>query len=131
MRDILEYHDRKHFSTRRVLMVVRGHLNVGIDLKDNPRPSIDERTREVTVSLPHAAILDVVQEDPLIYDVRQGLFNRFSLEDASWLHHSTDSALRVAGAQVGIAEHADSNAAQTLRALLQRDGYAVKVAFRD
>jgi hypothetical protein len=130
VRDVFEYHDTRHFSTRRVLLIVSGHLNFGMDLKGNPPPEIDDRAKTISVSLPHAKILDVVQDDLVYYDVHQGLFNRFALGDAAWLQHSADSTLRAAGTQLGITEHADSSAAETLRALLKREGYTVNVIFR-
>jgi hypothetical protein len=135
VQDIIEYDNTRRIlgvlkSQKRVLVVVRGHVNLGIDL-DSLAPTFDNVAKTASVTVPHARLLDAVQDaPPHYYDVHTSLFNRFTTRDAELIQGAADSALRAVATQGGVLQQADSGLKRTLMVLLGRYGYALHVTFQ-
>jgi hypothetical protein len=135
VQDIIEYDNTRRIlgvlkSQKRILVVVRGHVNVGIDL-DGVSPAFDNAAKTASVAVPHARLLDVVQDaPPRYYDVHTSLFNRFTPKDAELIQATADSALKALGTQRDILQQAASGVKRTLTSLLRGYGYTLEVTFQ-
>lgn len=75
-------HDFMHTwagSTKRMRLHGTFNVKAGFDLRDNL--SIDVREKEVVVTLPHATILTVEQQQVDVMEFENGYWNRISAED--------------------------------------------------
>jgi hypothetical protein len=136
VQDIVTYDNtRRHLggifkSQKVILVVIRGHVNFGIDLS-SLSPTFDAAAKTATVSVPHATMLDAALDTvPRYYDVKRSMFNSFTEADASRIQGAVDSALKAVGSQAHLVQQADSNVARALRALVGGYGYALTVKFR-
>jgi hypothetical protein len=136
VQDIVRYDNtREHLggifkSQKVILVVIRGHVNMGIDLSALS-PTFDATTKKARVTVPHATMLDAALDTvPRYYDVKKSLFNPFSEADAVKIHSAVDSALQAVGAQKLLVQQADSNVSKALRALVGGYGYELTVDFR-
>jgi hypothetical protein len=130
VRDVVVYENTWYGSTKRSLVVVTGKLMAGIDLGDKPDVSIDHAKKLITLRIPPAKLIGVEITDMRTYDERGGLWNPFTPSDRDAIQRQARAQLTAAGRETGLLRHANESAAQMLRLLLARDGYAVEVITR-
>jgi hypothetical protein len=130
VRDVVVYENTWYGSTKRSLVVVTGKLMAGIDLGDKPDVSIDHDKKLITLRIPPAKLIGVEITDMRTYDERGGLWNPFTPSDRDAIQRQARAQLTAAGRETGLLRHANESAAQMLRLLLARDGYAVEVITR-
>ena len=130
VRDVVTYENTWYGSTKRSLVVVTGRLMAGIDLGDDPKVEIDHEAKKISITLPPAKLIGVEITDMKTYDERGGLWNPFRPADRDAIQRLARAQLASAGQQVTVLRHANESAAEMLRMLLARDGYAVEVSTR-
>ncbi|MDQ6769842.1 MAG: DUF4230 domain-containing protein [Gemmatimonadota bacterium] len=131
LRDVLVYQNTIHgHFTKKTLIVLKGYLLIGVDMKGNPPPQIDQGKRLITLNIPHAKVTDTVLVEPLTYDERSSIFNRFTPGDRDMLEKKAREQLGQAGDDTGLLQHADAGVAQFLRDLFKQDGYTVQIQYR-
>ena len=136
METIVDYNDNKRIllgllnGRKHILVRARGHLNLGVDL-NRLAQTIDTAKKTVTVTVPHAAMLDrpVLDTSFVYYDIHTARLNPFSEHDVSIIQCSVDSAFRAAGHRAQLVQQADSNVKQALVSLIQGYGYKPIITF--
>jgi uncharacterized protein DUF4230 len=129
LRDIVVYQDTRLGSTKKSLVVVTGKALVGIDLKHGTTIDIDEATRVIRLTLPHARLIGVDVISLKTYDESRGLWNWFRPEDRDEIFGLARDQLRTAAGDMAVLEHAEQSARALLGALFAGDGYRVDVVF--
>lgn len=130
VRDVVVFQNTRYGSTKRTLVVVTGKLLGGIDLGTNPSVRIDHATKRIAIELPPAKLIGVEVLNLRTYDERAGLWNPFTPADRDSIQSKVRAQLVKAGAETEFLEHANRSAADMLRTLLARDGYAVDVSIK-
>lgn len=128
LRDVVVFQHTRFGSTKKALLVVRGKVLAGIDLKKGSDVKIDHAARRITIALPPAEILAVDVLDVQTYDESAGLLNPFTTADRDLMQRRVRGTLVAAGQQSGLLTQADRSARQMLEELLTRDGYTVEVS---
>lgn len=129
LRDVVVYQNRRLGSTKRSLVVVTGKVLAGIDLDQGTKVDVDNATRRVTISLPHAKVLGVEVTQLKTYDERNGLWNPFRPADRDTIYQLARDQLTHAAGELGLIAHAEQSAQRLLSALIHPDGYTVQVTF--
>ena len=126
LRDVVTYEQRRLGSTKRVLLVVTGRVQAGINL-NRTEVRIDSSRKVIHVTLPEAHVISVDVVNVTTYDERAGLWNPFTPDDRDEIQRRIRAQLMTAAQQSGILAHADRAAAKAITDLLTRDGYTVEV----
>lgn len=129
LRDIVVYQNTRLGSTKKSLVVVTGTALVGIDLQHNTVIDIDEATRTIRLTLPHARVIGLDITSLKTYDESRGLWNWFKPEDRDEIFGQARDQLRAAATDMAVLEHAEQSARSLLSALFKADGYTVDVVF--
>ncbi|MFN8653980.1 MAG: DUF4230 domain-containing protein [Gemmatimonadales bacterium] len=129
LRDIVVYQDTRLGSTKKSLVVVTGKALTGIDLQHGATIDIDEATRTVRLTVPHARVIGVDITSLRTYDESRGLWNWFKPEDRDEIFGLARDQLRAAAADMQVVEHAEQSARALFTALFASDGYRVDVVF--
>jgi Protein of unknown function (DUF4230) len=128
LRDVVVFQHTRFGSRKKALLVVKGKVMAGIDLKKGSDVRIDHSARRITITLPPAEILAVDVMDVDTYDESAGLLNPFTTADRDLMQQRVRGTLVAAGQQSGLLAQADRSARQMLQELLARDGYTVEVS---
>lgn len=128
LRDVVVFQHTRFGSRKKALLVVKGKVMAGIDLKKGSDVRIDHSARRITITLPPAEILAVDIMDVDTYDESAGLLNPFTTADRDLMQQRVRGTLVAAGQQSGLLAQADRSARQMLQELLARDGYTVEVS---
>jgi hypothetical protein len=129
VRDVVSYQNRWMGSTKRSLIVATGVVEAGIALDSTVRAHIDPATRTVTVTIPHARVLNVAVTRLQTYDESSGLWNYFQPSDRDSIFLHIRRQLGETASSLDVTTRADSGAVRLLQALLGADGYTVDVRF--
>jgi hypothetical protein len=129
MRDVVVYQNRRLGSTKRSLVVVSGKVLAGIDLDRGTRVNVDNQSRRVEITLPHAEVLGVEVTQLRTYDERNGLWNPFRPADRDTIYQLARDQLSQAAGELGLTSHAEESAQRLLTALIHPEGYTVQVTF--
>jgi hypothetical protein len=129
VRDVVSYRNQWMGSTKRSLIVATGVVEAGIELDSTVRAHIDPAAHTVTVTLPHARVLNVAVTRLQTYDESSGLWNYFQPSDRDSIFQHVRRQLGETAASLDVATRADSGAVRLLQALLGADGYTVDVRF--
>jgi hypothetical protein len=128
LRDVVVFQHTRFGSRKKALLVVKGKVMAGIDLKKGSDVRIDHSARRITITLPPAEILAVDVMDVDTYDESAGLLNPFTTADRDLMQQRVRGTLVAAGQHSGLLTQADRSARQMLQELLARDGYTVEVS---
>jgi uncharacterized protein DUF4230 len=129
LRDVVIYENTRLGSTKRSLVVVTGKALVGFDLTREARARIDEPSKTIEVTLPHARLIGVDVLQLKTYDESRGLWNPFHPADRDTIYQVARERLKSAAEELGVREHAEAGARSVLAALFAADGYKVRVSF--
>ena len=129
VRDVVTFENTRLASTKRAIVVVTGRVLAGVDLEADPRISIDDEARVITVRLPRARVLGVEVTALETYDEQRGLWNPFRPSDRDSIFLLARDQLVSAADEMAVAEHAEDSAERLLTELLAADGYRVEVEF--
>jgi hypothetical protein len=129
VRDVVVYRNSWFGSTKRSLVVATGTVQAGIALDSTVQAHIDPATHTVTVTIPHARVLDVSVTRLQTYDESSGLWNPLRPSDRDSVFQHVREQLAQTAESMDVAARADSGAVRLLDALLGADGYAVQVRF--
>ena len=129
VRDVVSYQNRFLGSTKRSLIVATGVVEAGIELDSTVRAHIDPAARTVTVTIPHARVLNVAVTQLQTYNESSGLWNYFQPSDRDSIFQHVRRQLGETAASLDVTTRADSGAVHLLQALLGADGYTVDVRF--
>lgn len=129
VRDVLAYENTRYGSTKRSLVIVTGTAMIGIDLASTPRVQVDEKSRTISISLPHAQLLGVDVSELKTYDESRGLWNAFHPADRDTIFILARARLLHAARDMAVLAHAEQGARQLLTGLFAPQGYTVDVVF--
>jgi hypothetical protein len=129
VRDVVAYRNSWLGSTKKSLVVATGTVQAGIALDSTVRAHIDPAARTVTVTIPHARVLEVSVTRLETYDESSGLWNPLRPSDRDSIFQHVRSQLAQTAESLDVATRADSGAVRLLQALLGSDGYTVEVRF--
>lgn len=129
LRDIVVYQDTRLGSTKKSLVVVTGKALTGIDLQHDARVEIDEASRTIRLTLPHARVIGIDITSLKTYDESRGLWNWFKPEDRDEIFGLARDQLRAAAHDMAVVTHAEQSARALFAALFASDGYRVDVVF--
>jgi hypothetical protein len=129
VRDVVSYRNSWLGSTKRSLIVATGVVQAGIVLDSTVRAHIDPATHTVSVTIPHARVLDVSVTRLQTYDEASGLWNFFHPSDRDSIFLHVRRQLAQTAESLDVATRADSGAVRLLQALLGGNGYTVQVQF--
>lgn len=129
LRDVVTYQNTRLGSTKRSLVVVTGKALVGIDLKDRGKIEIDEKTRSIRLTVPHARVISVEVATLKTYDEDRGLWNWFRPADRDTIFLLARAQLMHAANDLSVVDHAEESARKLLTALFTPEGYTVDVVF--
>jgi hypothetical protein len=131
VRDVVTYENRRLGSTKRALVVVTARVLAGIDLDRGTEVAIDHEARQVRIELPAASVLAVEITEMRTWDEQNGILNRFRPADRDTIFAIARRQLAEGAAETGALAHADTSARRLLEALVNADGYATEVVFRE
>jgi hypothetical protein len=129
VRDVLSYQNTRYGSTKRSLVIVTGTAMIGLDLASAPRVHIDDQTRTISISLPHARLLSVDVSELKTYDESRGLWNPFHPADRDTIFILARARLMHAAQDMAVMDHAEQGARQLFTSLFAPQGYSVDVVF--
>jgi len=130
VRDVVTYENTRLGSTKRSLVIVTGKAMVGLDLTTTPpRIDVQQRTRHISVMLPHARLLGVDITELRTYDERRGLWNPFRPADRDTIFMLARRQLSSAARDLAVVTHAEESARRFLTELLAKDGYTLTITF--
>lgn len=130
VRDVVVYRNSWLGSTKKSLVVATGTVQAGIALDSTVQAHIDPATRTVTVTIPHARVLDVDVTRVQTYDESSGLWNPMRPSDRDSIFQHVRAQLTQTAESLDVAGRADSGAVRLLEVLLGADHYAVQVHFQ-
>ena len=115
-------------GNRRILFSCTAHIKAGIDLEriDAAQIVVDETTRSVSLVLPHATVFSInipPEEIRLEYEDITGFRQRFSDQERQALLKQGERQVVRDLPQLGILEHAETNAEEFFRPMLQQMGF--------
>lgn len=107
------------FSDKSLLVKYDGTIKAGIDLSD-VQVDVNEDTRTVTVTLPGSKVTDnnVPQNTILVYETRDGLFNKVTIDDSNALISKGKEAMEAKAIERGLLDEADKQAQTLIRTFL-------------
>lgn len=105
------------FTTKRFILTYDGTIKAGVDLS---RSDVSVSGAAVTVTLPPAQILShELEEDSVeVFDERTSIFNPFTVEDITAFQAEQKSLMEERALERGLLEQAQTQAAESVRALL-------------
>ena len=105
------------FTTKRFILTYDGTIKAGVDLS---RSDVSVSGAAVTVTLPPAQILShELEEDSVeVFDERTRIFNPFTVEDITAFQAEQKSLMEERALERGLLEQAQTQAAESVRALL-------------
>jgi uncharacterized protein DUF4230 len=130
LRDVIIYEDTWYGSTKRSLVVVTGKVLAGIDLKGSSPVQIDEKARQIKITLPQPGILGIEITGMQTYDEQRGLWNPFTGADRDTLFQRAREQLEKTSVELKITETAQQSARELLESMFTSNGYTVEVAFQ-
>lgn len=105
------------FTTKRFILTYDGTIKAGVNLS---RSDVSVSGAAVTVTLPPAQILShELEEDSVeVFDERTSIFNPFTVEDITAFQAEQKSLMEERALERGLLEQAQTQAAESVRALL-------------
>lgn len=108
------------FSDTRLIATYDGTITTSIDLKEI-KFSVDERTKTITVTLPHSKIFDhnIPQETINVLEQKDSLFNELSFNDYNQFIAAEKPIMEENAIQQGLLTEADEDAKKIIEAFLK------------
>ena len=117
--------DVKWYGENRVLMVVHGHANAGIDLSRVQPQHLEVKGRSILLRLPSARLLDVYLDDrrSQVVERSTGLLREFDKDLEQNARRQALDTIRVAVRDSGILREAEERARRQLETLFRAAGF--------
>lgn len=117
--------DVKWYGENRVLMVVHGHANAGIDLLRVQPQHLEVKGRSILLRLPSARLLDVYLDDrrSQVVERSTGLLREFDKDLEQNARRQALDTIRVAVRDGGILREAEERARRQLETLFRAAGF--------
>lgn len=108
------------FSTKSAVITMDGIIKVGIDVNGIGITS-NELTKTITVTVPDAKLLsnELVEDSIQIYDEKNGLFNKLTIEDGSTLRDEIKMKAAANAEANGVYLQAEKNVESVLRCMIE------------
>ena len=130
LRDVVVYENTWYGSTKKALVVVTGRILAGINLDKGSDVTINDQTKLITITLPHAEVLAIEITGLETYDEQRGFWNPFSPSDHDSIYRLAREKFAETGNELKATENAQKSASELLRDLLSKDGYTVEITYR-
>ena len=117
--------DVKWYGENRVLMVVHGHANAGIDLSRVQPQHLEVKGRSILLRLPSARLLDVYLDDrrSQVVERSTGLLREFDKDLEQNARRQALDTIRVTVRDSGILREAEERARRQLETLFRAAGF--------